>query len=125
MAKNATFPESALGDLFCSINQSARSPSGPKQIKPSGGQLSNSVQARAGETRYLTIRDVAARYKVGSSTIWRWVEQNPNFPKPFKVSSGTTRWSEQQLVDFEAKFVPQQPITIATNKPKRTRGKAS
>ena len=49
-------------------------------------------------TTYLTDKQVAARYGVNKSTIWRWVEKG-RFSKPVKLSPGCTRW---RLSDVEA-----------------------
>jgi len=40
---------------------------------------------------------VADRYSVNRSTIWRWVKQG-QFPKPKKISCGSSRWS---IIDLE------------------------
>ena len=51
---------------------------------------------------YISDHQVASRYGVSRATIWRWVESNPEFPKPVKLSPGTTRWKLSDLVRFEA-----------------------
>lgn len=48
---------------------------------------------------YLTDTQVASRYGVHRSTPWRWVKADPNFPAPFTLSPGCTRW---RLADLEA-----------------------
>ncbi|MBV0932368.1 helix-turn-helix transcriptional regulator [Marinobacterium weihaiense] len=47
---------------------------------------------------YLTDKQVAARFTINKSTVWRWVEKG-RFPKPVKLSPGCTRW---RLPDVEA-----------------------
>lgn len=54
------------------------------------------------EETYLSVDAVAERYCVSRATIWRWVEAQPNFPKPAKLSPGTTRWKLCDLAAFEA-----------------------
>ena len=48
--------------------------------------------------KYLADTEVAARYKVGRATPWRWTQKGA-FPKPIKLSPGCTRW---RLSDIEA-----------------------
>jgi predicted DNA-binding transcriptional regulator AlpA len=55
--------------------------------------------------RYLTVDDVAERFSASRATIWRWVTNNPQFPKPIKVSLGATRWKLSDLVGFEIKIL--------------------
>jgi len=51
---------------------------------------------------YLKDSEVAARYGVTRTTIWRWVRQGQDgFPRPVKLSPGCTRWSEALLADWE------------------------
>ncbi len=53
-----------------------------------------------GET-YLSVKQVARRYGNTASTIWRWVERNPAFPEPVKLSPGCTRWRLSELLHYE------------------------
>ena len=48
---------------------------------------------------FLSDKQVAARYKIDRTTIWRWVRNRTSFPKPIKLSEGCTRW---RLADIEA-----------------------
>lgn len=48
---------------------------------------------------YLTDAKLAARYGVHRTTPWRWVQNDPSFPKPLNLSPGCTRW---KLADIEA-----------------------
>jgi prophage regulatory protein len=48
---------------------------------------------------YLTDRQVAARYQVHRTTLWRWLKTDPSFPRPVTLSPGCTRW---RLADLEA-----------------------
>ncbi len=50
---------------------------------------------------FLSDHEVAARYGISRAAIWRWVRRNQDFPKPIKLSPGTTRWRLNDLVRFE------------------------
>lgn len=52
---------------------------------------------------FMSVHDVAARYNVLPSTIWRWLKTVPEFPTPLKLTPGTTRWRLGDLVSFETK----------------------
>lgn len=52
---------------------------------------------------YFSVHDVAARYNVIPSTIWRWLKTVPDFPAPIKLTPGTTRWRLSDLASFESK----------------------
>lgn len=49
--------------------------------------------------RFISDKDVAHRYGLARSTIWRWLKTNPHFPRPVYFSNGTTRW---RVADLEA-----------------------
>jgi prophage regulatory protein len=51
---------------------------------------------------YHNIRDIAERFGVVPSTIWRWVKDG-FFPRPYKFGPGTTRWRDEDIRAFEAK----------------------
>lgn len=48
---------------------------------------------------YLKDADVAERYGVSRTSVWRWQKKDPKFPAPVKLSDGCTRW---KLADLEA-----------------------
>lgn len=50
---------------------------------------------------YLSDTQLAERYSVSRSTIWRWTNRN-NFPKPVQLSPGTTRWRKDDIERHEA-----------------------
>lgn len=52
--------------------------------------------------KWLTDRQVAARYAVHHVTIWRWLKTDASFPKPIKLSPGCTRWKESEIDTWEA-----------------------
>lgn len=50
---------------------------------------------------YLTDNEVAARYKVGRATPWRWAQKG-TFPSPVKLSPGCSRWRLSDVEKFES-----------------------
>ena len=53
------------------------------------------------DTKWLSDLEVAARYGVTAPTVWRWVKTEAGFPKPVKLSPGTTRWRLDELEAWE------------------------
>ena len=52
--------------------------------------------------KYLRDKDLACRYGVHRTTVWRWCE-NGALPQPVKLSPGCTRWRLSDLETFEAR----------------------
>lgn len=50
---------------------------------------------------YLSDTQLAARYGVHRSTIWRWVKNDPAFPQPVQLSIGCTRWKNSDIECWE------------------------
>ena len=53
----------------------------------------------------LTLHDAArllpsnrAGKRVNFATVWRWVEADPAFPRPFKLGPAITVWNEQEVL---------------------------
>lgn len=53
------------------------------------------------EDRYICVKEVAERFGVAVSSIWRW-SKDGLFPKPIRLGAGTTRWLESDVLRFEA-----------------------
>ncbi|HPQ44625.1 MAG TPA: AlpA family phage regulatory protein [Syntrophales bacterium] len=53
---------------------------------------------------YIKDKDIANRFDVDRATIWRW-SKNGNFPKPIKMSDGCTRWSLNEIENWEQEQV--------------------
>ena len=51
---------------------------------------------------YLTDRQLATRYGVGRSSIWRWVREGTTFPKPYSLAERITRWKLSDIEAWEA-----------------------
>lgn len=52
------------------------------------------------QERYLTDKDVGARFGVCRQTVWRWI-QKKTFPEPVKLTQKSTRWKLSDLVTYE------------------------
>lgn len=87
-------PPQTQADLFSETPQEMP----PPAKKPSPKAKPTCTQCM--ET-YCTVQDVANRYKIFRTTVWRRVENNPLFPKPVKLTPGTTRWALSDLLRFE------------------------
>lgn len=57
-----------------------------------------------GPGQFLKVKQVAARYGVAVSTIWRWRDELEDFPKPVRLGSGVTRWVLDELLAYEAEL---------------------
>ena len=49
---------------------------------------------------FVSDQELAARYQVHRSTIWRWVETH-GFPTPVNLSPGCTRWRLSDVCEWE------------------------
>jgi len=47
----------------------------------------------------LSDKQLAERFSVARTTVWRWMRTDPAFPRPVSLSPGCTRW---RLADVEA-----------------------
>lgn len=54
----------------------------------------------------LCLRDihVAARFSIDRSSVWRWKGLENGFPIPSRSSEGVLRWSQDDLINYEASF---------------------
>ena len=50
---------------------------------------------------YLSVQDLADRYRVNRPTVWRWC-QTRGFPAPVKLSPGCARWRMSEVSAWEA-----------------------
>lgn len=51
---------------------------------------------------YCSDTQLALRYSVHRSTLWRWVKTDPTFPQPVKLSAGCTRWKLSEIEAWDA-----------------------
>lgn len=55
--------------------------------------------------KFIPDRGVAERYSVGRGTVWKWAaERRDGFPRPHKLGHRITRWSVDELDEFDAKL---------------------
>ncbi len=85
------------GDLFDVDPQ----PEKPSQSNKTKAKKTKRSQASVIASQFLSIDDITKRYGVGRSTVWRWVKKDDRFPAPIKLSPGTSRWLESELLEFE------------------------
>lgn len=100
MARSKIDPQGAVRDMFGKDQQAEPKLQATKvqKAKPSRVTRSNNSGLAS---KFLTVEDVAQRYGVSKATVWRWVKNDPDFPEPIKLSIGTSRWTEEQLLTFE------------------------
>ena len=56
------------------------------------------------EHKWLSDKQVAARYSVSRITVWRWAREIDQFPKPRKISANVTRWHVSELDAFDKRM---------------------
>lgn len=45
----------------------------------------------------IRVPTVAMMLSVSRSTVWRWTQSKPDFPKPIKISAGITVWRLNEI----------------------------
>lgn len=80
-----------------------------KAEKRSGNSFSQAAEASAPPTTrsvsvssggYLSVGQLAERWSVGKSTIWRWCKEG-DMPLPIQIGKGATRWSIGDIEVYE------------------------
>jgi len=99
-------PTSKLLGLFDEIENGSKPKQGVKGQVPS-------LCPHCAE-QYLSDRQVAIRFTISKATVWRWHDNNPDFPRRVKLSPGTSRWKLSELVLFEIKMQAESPSSILT-----------
>jgi predicted DNA-binding transcriptional regulator AlpA len=51
-------------------------------------------------TRAIRLPEVCRLTGTSRATIWRRLHDDPDFPKPFKLSAGITVWDEREVLDW-------------------------
>jgi len=103
-------------DHFDTLDANAVQPSGTdtKRIKAPKAKLRPAAVVPAApvglslspfggvDKRFLTDKQVGARYGVSRAAVWRWLAAYPDFPKPIAITPGTTRWRLSEIMAYEA-----------------------
>jgi len=54
-------------------------------------------------TKYVSAAQLAERYGVDRSTIWRWAsKKGSQFPRPVRLSDQVTRWRLDEIEQYDA-----------------------
>ena len=99
-------------DLFQAANnesetltqqESRSTPATPKKrkAKTTAIQSPHVHSANSFAERYLTVLEVAQRYGLSKSSVWRLAGEDKGFPQPLKLAEGTTRWQLSKLLEYE------------------------
>lgn len=88
------FPEGAAG---LPIARKRKTPADRRDSDPQAA-----VPQTPPPVRFVSARQVAARYGCSIATVWRWTRDDPCFPRPIRISASCTRWREADLLAFEA-----------------------
>jgi prophage regulatory protein len=58
------------------------------------------VRVEPSQKQYLNVQELANRWGVGVSTIWRWANEG-KIPSPIAIGPRATRWDIRDLLAFE------------------------
>ena len=50
---------------------------------------------------YLSVTQLAERFGVNKSTVWRWSQTDTTFPSPVKLGAQVTRWEFSEIKTWE------------------------
>lgn len=67
-------------------------------------------------TQYIRDTDLAARYRINRSTVWRWAQRGL-LPAPIRLSDSCTRWRLDQIEARDAERDSQMHESLNFNKP--------
>jgi predicted DNA-binding transcriptional regulator AlpA len=51
-------------------------------------------------SRAIRLPEVCRLTGASRATVWRRLHDDPDFPKPFKLSAGITVWDEREVLDW-------------------------
>lgn len=51
-------------------------------------------------SRAIRLNEVCQMTGASRATVWRWVKDRANFPKPFKLSEAITVWDEVEIASW-------------------------
>ena len=68
------------------------------------------------QTKYISADQLATRYGVDRSTIWRWAQRNV-LPKPVRIADQCTRWLLEEIEELDSEreeaIAPQRVLDAA------------
>ncbi len=70
-------------------------------------QIDEQVKEILGQ-KFLSDKQVAGRYGVTRTSVWRWLKTLEDFPAPVKLSEGCARWTLMSLINWEHKCAERQ-----------------
>lgn len=50
---------------------------------------------------YLSASQIANRLGLSRTSVWRYLRDDPNFPKPYRFGKTTRRWSLDEVIAWE------------------------
>lgn len=62
--------------------------------------MKQNTPEKAGMSRAIRLPGVCDATGASRTTIWRWVKEDPTFPKPFKLSEAVTVWDENEVLSW-------------------------
>jgi predicted DNA-binding transcriptional regulator AlpA len=63
-------------------------------------QHAKSEVTSKGSGRAVRLPGVCDLTGASRTTIWRWVKDDPSFPKPFRLSAAVTCWDEDEILKW-------------------------
>lgn len=54
---------------------------------------------------YLSDKQLAERFGISRTTVWRWSKSSSSFPKPVNLGPGVTRWRVSAIEKYELSCV--------------------
>ncbi|MFC7292417.1 helix-turn-helix transcriptional regulator [Hirschia litorea] len=53
------------------------------------------------DDKLITINEVCQRFNINRSTYYRWIKENPEFPKPIVLNKNSKRFRLSEIKEFE------------------------
>ena len=58
------------------------------------------AKVQAAQIRAIRLPTVCEVLSASKSSVWRWVREDPSFPKPFKLGPQLTVWDEMEVLHW-------------------------
>lgn len=101
VARRAESENSAPSGLNKRPNKKATRKRSDGETGSSDETQNNQAPREPDRQPFLSDQDVAKRYSVSRTTIWRWLQNEESFPAPIRLAQGTTRWTLAELEAYE------------------------